>query len=69
MAYKDNVVRKQRVEPDDKICKLAKDFDVSTGDRFRTYRGEYPREGFIPGETNPFVLPREDRKPPPLRGC
>jgi len=69
MVYGDNVVRKQEVEPDNKQCKIARNFDVCTGDRFRTYKGVYPREGYTSGETNPFNTPKVERKAPPLRGC
>lgn len=65
MSYDDNVVRKSRVEVT--VDDWAKDFDTDTADRFRTYKGKYPREGYEPGD-DPFRIPKVERKPPPLRG-
>jgi len=50
-----------------RISDFHREFDVDTADRFRSYRGKYPREGYVPGETNPFSEPKDTKKPPPFR--
>ncbi len=49
------------------IYDFAEEFDTDTADRFRTYKGKYPREGYDKTRDNPFNYPSELRKPPPLR--
>jgi len=62
----DAVVRKRNIT----VCDFSREFDLDTADRARTFRnGEYPREGYVSGETNPLVKPRRYRRPPPMRGC
>lgn len=50
-----------------RISDFHREFDVDTADRFRTFRGKYPREGYVPGVTNPFLVPKDTKVPPPFR--
>ena len=61
----DSVIRKK----EKRISDFTDKFDLDTADRFRAYRGRYPREGYEKGETNPLASPKVLRKPPPLRGA
>lgn len=58
-----NIVRRRYVT----IYDYAKEFDVDISDRFRAYRGKYPREGYDKTKDNPLLYPKDERKPPPLR--
>ena len=51
------------------ICEEWRVFDEADEINFRSHRGQYSREGYTRGVTNPLSLPREPRRPPPLRGC
>jgi len=61
----DNVI-KRKIK---RISDFSDTFDTTTADRFRTYRGRFPREGYDRDTTNPLVTPKDLRKPPPLRGA
>jgi hypothetical protein len=49
------------------VVSRSRAFDTETADRFRTYRGKYPREGYDVETTNPFAKPKDIRVPPPIR--
>lgn len=63
MSRDDNVIRKNKIDTFDET---DDDYGSKTSDRFRTYRGKYPREGYKRGD-DPFRIPKDERKPPPMR--
>lgn len=68
MPNDDNVIRRKTDDADNQINKRARNFDLDSADRFRSFRGKYPREGYNKEETNPLTVPKDERKAPPLRG-
>lgn len=59
----DNVIRRRTV----RLSDIHRTFDVDTADRFRSYRGKYPQEGYVPGTSNPFRELVDTKTPPPFR--
>lgn len=61
----DNVIRR----PNKSICDRWRLLDHGDDIHFRRYRGKYPREGYVSGETNPLSGVKDRTRPTPLRGC